>query len=167
MTNEITIAPVSIMVAGANKAERQMSVVRQASGVALTACLDIKGKVGKEIRTGAATTALVDVAKAAASGNYKPLAEMLAIRTGEPVLISSRSTFEALPDMFKARVYQAALGKDGGYRTDKKTGTLVPGAKLKSAEELHALVSKVVEAVAQYHAQRKTDEQPQGLRRVG
>lgn len=168
--NEITIAPVSILVTGTNKAERQMSVVRKASNTALTACLNMKGKVGKEVREGAARGGLIDVAGHAASGNYKPLAEMLAIRTGEPIMISNRSTFEALPDMFAARVEQAKLGKNGGMREDKKTGVLVPGAKLKEALELHALVTEVVRAVAEYHAKRKAEAeaaQQQGeLRRV-
>lgn len=164
--SEITMAPVSIMVNGANKVERQVSAVRQASAPALAACLNIKGKVGKEIRDGAARTGLVDVVRHAASGNYRPLAEMLAIRTGEPILISSRSTFEALPDMFMARVHQAALGKDGGFRLDKKTGTMVEGSKLKQARELHELVSAVVEAVANFHAEREAAKIGGGLRRA-
>ena len=158
MTNEVTIAPVSIMVNGANKAERQMSVVHTASSQALTACLDMKGKVGKEIRSGAARTALVDIAHACSVGNYKPLAEMLAIRTGEPILISSRATFDALPDIFMAKVHQAALGKDGGYRLDKKTGLMVAGAKLKLANELHALVVGVTAAAAKITAERQANK---------
>lgn len=164
--NEITTTPVSIMVNGSTKAERQMSVVHHASSTALTACLNLKGKVGTEIRANASRAGLVDVVSHAASGNYKPLAEMLAIRTGEPILISSRATFEALPDIFKAKVYQAALGKDGGYRLDKKTGLMVEGAKLKLANELHTLVSSVVEAVAKYHAERQATKLENGLRRA-
>lgn len=155
--NEITIAPVSILVEGKNKSERQVSVVRQASASALTACLNIKGKVGAEIRTSAAMGGLVDVANHAATGNYKPLAEMIAIRTGEPIYISSRSTFEALPDVMRAKVYQAKLGKNGGLVTDKKTGALKPGAKLAAAQELLDLVQRIVDAVAKYHADRRAD----------
>lgn len=164
--NEITIAPVSITVNGANKAERQISAVRQAGGSALTACLSIKGKVGKEIRDSAARGGLVDVAQHAATGNYKPLAEMLAIRTGEPVLISTRATFEALPDIFAAKVFQAKLGKGGGYRADKKTGAMVEGAKLKAANELHKLVTDIVAYVAKVHAERQATKIEGGLRRA-
>lgn len=146
--NEITIAPVSIMVNGSTKAERQVSAVRQAGATALTACLNIKGKVGAEIRSSAARSGLVDIAQHCATGNYKPLAEMLAIRTGEPILISSRATFEALPDIFKAKVHQAALGKDGGFRLDKKSGLMVEGAKLKAANELYQLVEAIHREVA-------------------
>lgn len=155
--DEITVAPVSIIVNGTNKFERQVSAVRQSSSSALTACLDVRGKVGKEIRESAAHGGMTEVAGHAATGNYRPMAEMLAIRMGEPIFISSRATFEALPDMFKARMHQAMLGKDGGYRTDKKTGALVPGAKLKAARELYELVSSIVEAVAEYHAKRKAE----------
>ena len=163
---EITIAPVSILVEGGKKAERQISALRQSSGSSITACLDVKGAVGKEIRGSAARAGLVDVAKHAASGNYRPMAEMLAIRTGEPILISSRSTFEAMPDIFKARVEQAKLGKEGGYRLDKKSGAMVPGAKLKAALEMLALVEGIVGAVAEYHAQRNTTTDAPALRRA-
>jgi hypothetical protein len=164
--SEITIAPVSILVNGANKVERQMSVVRQAGGSALTACLSIKGSVGKEIRESAARGGLVDVAQHAATGNYKPLAEMLAIRTGEPILISSRATFEALPDIFAAKVEQAKLLKDGGMRFDKKTGVMVEGARLKGARELHKLVSDITAYVAKVHAERQAAKVEGGLRRA-
>lgn len=168
--NEITIAPVSVLVNGANKAERQMSVVLQASSSALTACLSMKGKVGAEIRSGAARSGLVDIVQHAATGNYKPLAEMLAIRTGEPILISSRATFEALPDIFAAKVAQAKLGKDGGFRLDRKTGAMAEGARLKAANEMHDLVVRVVEATAKTVAQRQANAQAGkiegGLRRA-
>jgi hypothetical protein len=164
--NEITMTPISILVKGAKKSERQISALRQSSGSAITACLDVSGAVGKEIRGSAVRAGLVDVAKHAASGNYRPMAEMLAIRTGEPVLISSRATFEAMPDIFKARVEQAKLGKDGGYRLDKKTGAMVPGAKLKSALEMLALVEGIAGAVAEYHAQRTANTESPTLRRA-
>lgn len=152
--NEITIAPVFVNVTGETKAERQISVVRTASGAALTACINMKGSTGKEIRAGAAQSGFVDIAGHAARGNYKPLAEMLAIRTGEPVVIGSRSTFEALPDIFEARVARAKLAKNGGMREDKKTGALVPGATLRDALELKSIVTDIVRAAAEYHAKR-------------
>lgn len=154
--NEITIAPISILVNGANKAERQISVVRQATAAALTASLNVKGKVGKEIRDSGARAGLVDVATHAAKGNYRPLAEMLAIRTGEPIMISGRSTFEALPDIMQAKIEQAKLGKNEGMRLDKKSGALVPGAKLAIAMELKALCVEIVRAAAEFHNQRAT-----------
>ena len=162
--NEITIAPVSVLVNGSNKAERQLSVVRVASAPAITACLNMGGKVGKEIRESGAKSGLVDVVSAAARGDYKPLAEMLAIRLGEPILISSRSTFEALPDMFAARVERAKLTKTGGMREDKKSGLMVPGASLKLALEMHGLVTNVVRVVAEYHAKRKAESKTEGER---
>lgn len=157
--NELAFSPVSILPNGANKAERQLSVVRVASAPAITACLNMGGKVGKEIRDSGARAGFIDVVAAATNANYKPLAEMLAIRMGEPILISSRSTFEALPDMFAARVERAKLGKNGGMREDKKTGTYVPGAALKLALELHSLVTNVVRVVAEVHAKRKAEKE--------
>lgn len=158
---EITISPVSIMVSGSTKAERQISVVRTASSTALTACINMKGTAGKEIRNSAATAGMVDVARHAATGNYRPLAEVLSIRTGEPILISSRATFEALGDIFQTRVYQAKLAKNGGYTTDKKTGTLVPGARLKQAQELADFVAAVHKTVAAIVAERQARTEQQ------
>lgn len=157
MQNEITIAPVSILVEGKTKVERQNSVVRVASSSALTACLSLKGKVGNEIRMGAARSGLEQVASAACNSNYKPLAEMIAIRLGEPIFISNRASFESLPDMFQARIAKAALSKNGGYVTDKKTGALKPGAKLATEMELLDLCQRVIAAVAKYHDERKSN----------
>ena len=57
-----------------------------------------------------------------------------------------------------AKVHQAALGKDGGYRLDKKTGLMVAGAKLKLANELHALVVGVTAAAAKITAERQANK---------
>lgn len=168
MTNEITIAPVSILVEGKTKVERQTSVVRVASATALTACLTLKGKVGNAIRESGARAGLTDVVNAACNSNYKPLAEMIAIRLGEPIFISNRSSFESLPDTFQARIAKCALSKNGGYVTDKKTGALKPGAKLAAEMELLDLCQRTIAAVAKYHEERKanTEVELPALRRA-
>lgn len=153
------ITPVSVTVEGAKRLDRQLSVVRVADSCALTACLALKGGVGRAIRESGAKAGLVDIATQAANGNYRPLAQMLAIRTGEPILISGKSTFEALPDMFKARIFQAQLGKNDGMRTVKKTGLLADGAKLALARELHGIVCKVTAYAAHVAAERKAERE--------
>ena len=145
--NQITVSPVIINVAGANKVDRQLSVISHASSAALTACLDLKGKAGNAIRSASAHHGLTSVADQAFKGNFKPLAEMLAIRMGEPVVISSKSAFWALPDMFTARKLKAETGKNGGMREDKKSGVLIPGSGLRAAQELLDLVLSVTDAV--------------------
>jgi hypothetical protein len=156
---ELTLNQVTcIEVTGTKKAERQISVVRNASNAALVACLDVKGKAGKEIRHSAAQGGLVSVAMAARKGNYAPFAEMLAIRTGKPITISGRSAFESMSDRYADEVSLAKLGKNDGMTTDKKTGSLKPGAKLASAMELHNLCVQVREAVARIVAMEQNPE---------
>ena len=105
---------------------------------------------------------------AACNSNYKPLAEMIAIRLGEPIFISNRASFESLPDVFHARIAKVKLSKNSGYVTDKKTGTLKPGAKLAAEMELLDLCSRTIAAVAQFHAERKanTESELPALRRA-
>ena len=157
--NQITIAPAIVNVSGKTKVERQVSVVRTASQQALTACLSLKGKVGNAIRANAASAGLLDVAAACVNSNYKPLVEMLSIRLGEPMIVSSRASFESLPDLFEARIMKAKLAKNDGMRIDKKSGALVAGSKLAVEMELKALVTDIIRAVNEYHATRKAEQQ--------
>ncbi len=157
--NQITIAPAIVNVSGKTKVERQVSVVRTASQQALTACLSLKGKVGNAIRANAASAGLLDVAAACVNSNYKPLVEMLSIRLGEPMIVSSRASFESLPDLFEARIMKAKLAKNDGMRIDKKSGALVAGSKLAVEMELKALVTDIIRAVNEYHANRKAEQQ--------
>jgi hypothetical protein len=157
--NQITIAPAIVNVSGKTKVERQVSVVRTASQQALTACLSLKGKVGNAIRANAASAGLLDVAAACVNSNYKPLVEMLSIRLGEPMIVSNRASFESLPDLFEARIMKAKLAKNDGMRIDKKSGALVAGSKLAVEMELKALVTDIIRAVNEYHANRKAEQQ--------
>jgi len=160
MSNQLTsYSPAIVSVEGKTKADRQISVVRHASSEALTACLNVKGKVGVAIRNNAARSGYTDVATSCAVGNYKSLAEMLAIRLGEPIVISSRASFESLADVFEGKIMQAKLAKNGGMREDKKTGVMVAGSKLATLMELKAIVTEIVGAVAEYHAARKAKQE--------
>ena len=158
MDNQITYAPAIVNVLGKTKVERQVSVVSKASESALTACLAMKGKVGNAIRAEVSHTGLLSVANACFNANYKPLAEMLAIRLGEPIVISNRASFESLPDFFEARVLKARLGKSEGMRTDKKTGTMVAGSKLALEMELKSMVTDIIRCVAEAHAAKKAEQ---------
>ena len=157
--NQITMSPAIVNVSGKTKVERQVSVVRTASQQALTACLSLKGKVGNAIRANAASAGLLDVAAACVNSNYKPLVEMLSIRLGEPMIVSNRASFESLPDLFEARIMKAKLAKNDGMRLDKKSGALVAGSKLAVEMELKALVTDIIRAVNEYHANRKAEQQ--------
>jgi len=161
MTNEISIAPVYIAVEGKTRLERQVSVIHHATESALTACLSMKGKAGAAIREAGAKGGLVQIVQHCASGSYRSLAEYLAIRLGEAVIISNRSTYEALPDFFEARIYQAKLGKNAGMVVDKKTGALKPGAKLQLAMELKATCVEIISRARSIHEARKAEQSTQ------
>jgi hypothetical protein len=152
--SDITIAPVSIMVEGKTKALRQMSVIKDASSDALSAALTMKGKVGNAIRFSAAETGLAKVAIAASNANYRPLAELIALRLGEPVFISNRASFEALPDTFRAKIAMAQLGKNEGQRYVAKTDEWVDGAKLALARELLTLCERVIDYTQRVYSER-------------
>jgi hypothetical protein len=153
MTNQIAFSPVFVEVSGEKKADRQLSVVRQASGAALGACLGVTGKVGAEIRMAAVQDNLVKIAHAAAwpTCNYRPFAEMLAIRTGSPKTISNRASFESQADLYSDMVSTVKLSKSGGYTTNKKTGIQAPNAALKLAMDLHntcVVVAKLAQRIS-------------------
>lgn len=156
MTNvtETTFAPAIIDVTGTTKIERQLSVVANASGQTRMALANAKGKLGLAVRNGVANAGLEMIAKQASSGNYKPCAEYIAARTGKPFVISSRSSFESLPDQFEMSIMAAKSAKNGGYVLDKKSGAMKPSATHALALELKAIAIELVANAAAFHAER-------------
>lgn len=156
MTNviETTFAPAIIDVTGTTKVERQLSVVANASGQTRMALANAKGKLGLAVRNGVANAGLELIAKQASSGNYKPCAEYIAARTGKPFVISSRSSFESLPDQFEMSIMAAKSAKNGGYVLDKKSGAMKPSATHALALELKAIAIELVANAAAFHAER-------------
>jgi hypothetical protein len=162
--NEITQSPVIVNVTGSTKAERQLSVVNQAASISVYACLGMKGKVGSAIGQAAAKGGVIDVARKAAwpTCDYKPFADMLAIRTGSPVVVSGRAAFESFADRFAGEVLAAKVEKvsdktgkvSNGWIT-KKDGTQYMGAKLALAVELETLCRTVVRIAEETSAENK------------
>lgn len=155
----VSYAPAIINVEGKTKSERQLSVARAASSVAQLALVSAKGKLGQAARMGVTKGALDQVAKAAAMGNYRPIAEYLAAQLGEPLTITSRSTFESLPDQFDARIAKAKLAKNEGWVIDKKTGEQKPSAAHALALTLKADCVNVVAKAAQFAAESKVQRE--------
>jgi len=156
MSNQITMSPVRINAIGTTKVERQLSVIENASTNALTASLGIKGKVGNAIRANAVNLGNMKVLNDCINGNYRSLAETIAIRLGEPFVISNRASFESLPDQFEMRIMKIEQSKSGGMREDKKTGLMVAGAKLQTEMYLKSMVTDIIGQVSEYHAQKAT-----------
>jgi hypothetical protein len=161
-TNDVAeyVAPVIVNPQGATSAERKLDVVHSTtSRSTLLALVDTKGKLGQAVRSRLANTGGGDIVAQAASGNYRPFAEYLAVRTGEAVVISGRASFESLPDVFEAKILSAKMGKNGGMKLDGKTGAEVPGPKLALALELKAICVEAVAKAAEMHAKRKAEKE--------
>ena len=152
-----SFTPAIIHVEGTTKSERQLSVVHHASGYTKMALANAKGKMGQAARAGIANGGLQAIAKQAAwpHCNYKPAAEYFAARLGKDFVISGRSTFESLADLFEMNIMAAKQTKNGGYVTDKKTGALKPSAAHALGLELKAIAVEMIEQAAQYTADAK------------
>ena len=144
IAQNVSFAPAIINVDGATKTDRQLSVIRNASTQTRLALANAKGKLGTEARHGIARAGLAEIAKAAANNNYRPAAEYFAARLGQPMVISGRASFDALPDVFEAMVMKAKMAKNGGYVEDKKTGAMKPSAAHALALELKAIAVELV-----------------------
>ena len=163
MSQVANYAPAIVEVFGKTVTERKMSVLNTATAQASLALVSAGGKVGKAAASRAATIGLAQVAHAASRGNYKPAAEYFAGRTGKPFVITNRSMFESLPDVFEAHIMQAKLAKNGGYVTDKKSGALKPSATHAQALELKAVSVELIALAAKYAAERATSTEAQQI----
>lgn len=140
---------------GTTSTDRKLDVLRRTqSSAVVQMAMTMKGKIGAAARESGRQHGMVGIVEAAFRSNFRPLAEYLALETGEAVVISSRASFEALPDLFEAKVHNAKAGKNGGYRTNAD-GLDVPGAKLALALRLRDFVVGVTTAVAEMHAEAK------------
>ena len=152
----VDYAPVIVNPVGATAAARKLDIVHTTqSRSTLLALVNTKGKLGAAVRDRLGNTGAVDIVAHAASGNYRPFAEYLAVRTGEAIVISGRAAFESLPDLFEGKILSAKQGKSGGMKLDSKTGAEVAGPKLALALELKAICVEAVAKAAEVHAARK------------
>lgn len=155
MSFDVTVTPVIVNPEGATSTERRLDVIhRTASMPVLLALMTESGKIGKAARERAATGGQVGIVQQAASGNYRPLAEYFAARTGDAFVISGRAAFESLPDLFEAKILTARKGKDGGMKTNKD-GLEVPGPKLALALELKAIAVECIAEAKRIHEERR------------
>lgn len=166
MSYEVTIAPVVVNPEGATSTERRLDVIHRTQSMpVLLALMGESGKVGKAARERAATGGQVGIVQQAASGNYRPLAEYFAARTGEAFVISGRAAFEALPDLFEAKILTARKGKNDGMKIDSKTGLDVPGPKLALAMELKAIAVECIAEAKRIHEERKAKQAAEDAQR--
>lgn len=160
MSEIVTYAPAIVTVSGANPSERKLSVMRDASPEAALALVSQGGKVGTLARQRAAGAGKINIANAAARGNFKPVAEYIAARTGKSFVITSKAAFESLADQFESQIMNAKNAKNGGYTT-AKSGIQKPSAALSLALELKAFVTEVIAEAGAIAAQRAEERRAQ------
>ena len=136
---------------GKTATDKKLSVVRSAGINASLMLAAEGGRVGKAAARQGALQGLDGLVRECANADYRGIASYIAAITGAAVCISSRASFEALPDRFEEIVQTARSGKNGGYNAD---GTK-PGAKLSQGLTLKAFSVDMVAAVQAVHAERK------------
>jgi hypothetical protein len=149
--NLITTVAGVVTPIGKTATDKKLSVVHQASSEAMLALSALPGKVGQAARAGNLVEGLSRIVNAAANANYKPIADYIGAQTGLPVCISSRASFEALPDRFQEALQVAKSAKNGGWSAD---GTKM-GAKLAMATVLLSFTREAVLQVAKIHEARR------------
>lgn len=152
---DITVAPVIVNPVGATAQERKLDVVHSTqSSHVLAALVSEKGKLGQAARSRFASGGQTGIVQQAASGNYRPMAEYFAARTGDAFVISGRAAFEALPDLFEARILTAKKAKNGGMRVNSD-GVDVAGPKLALAMEMKAIAVEAIAECKRIHEERR------------
>ena len=133
-------APACVVVAGKTLTEKRVSVVQNASAPALAYAVNQKGKVGKQARETMSLASEGMIARQARNGNYKPLADVIAMITGASISVRSRAEFETLAGRFEDQLIDL---KGGGYVTCKKTGVQKSGAKRAALLQVIGLIKEV------------------------
>lgn len=131
-----------------SKLNRQRSAAMNSDSAVVSASFNLGGKIGKEIRNGAIAAGRTEIQRAVSNGNFKPLAQFLALQFGESVYLRNQADFFALENRMQVAVDNAQSGKNRGMivKTNKTTGetTETMGARLIDALELQAFVVDLI-----------------------
>ena len=148
----ITMTPAIITVSGKTAVERKVSAMRQGDAATVAALCNASGAIGKAARAGVAAGGLVSLAHRAANNTYGPIAAYIGATLGVSFVISNRASFESVPDRFEALILDTKNSKSGGYRECKKTGAMVPNAKLATLLKLKAEFTDMVQQAQELRA---------------
>lgn len=151
----VEFAPVRVILSGKTSTEKKLNVIN--SGTAATALYfaNAKGKVGQVARQSVSMLGASKMVREVRSGNYRSVAEALAVLLGQSIIISNRAAWESLGDRFEGMIADL---KDGGYKGEKPTAKRVA---LDKALELVANVNESVAAMIQQERAERAAEQPQ------
>lgn len=140
----INFTNASLTLIGESKLARQRSVAVASPASVVTASFNLGGKIGKEIRNGAIFAGRMEIQRALQNGNFKPLAQFLALQFGESVYVKNQAEFFALDNRMQTHVDNARSGKNLGMIVNKKTGAERIGTKLADALELQSFVVDLI-----------------------
>lgn len=140
----INFTNASLTLIGESKLARQRSVAVASPAAVISASFNLGGKIGRELRNGAISAGRMEIQNALKNGNFKPLAQFLALQFGESVYVKNQAEFFALDSRMQTHVDNARSGKNLGMRVNKKTGAESIGAKLADALELQAFVVDLI-----------------------
>lgn len=149
----VSFVPAQVQVSGKTATEKRLSVIKGADESVILYASSMKGKVGTEARNGLAEIGFNKIAKQAASGNYKPLAQALAIQLGENVYITTRASFESLGDRFLQKMDELELAGKKWTQSDKLS------SKYATLAQCLEMVNTVQECVTAIFNHRNDGEQ--------
>lgn len=120
----VEYGPVHIEVTGKTSTERKMSVVDAGvTSITALALSNTKGKLGTALRADMAQRGIEATIHAAAQGNFRPLAEQLAIGLGTSIVIRSADEFASVGYWLDRELDKVKASKSGGITSSGKPTT--------------------------------------------
>ena len=119
--SDILDAVAIVSVTGKTSTDRRLSVITKATNATKLFASGLKGKLGNAARAGLQEQGTGMMFMSARNGNYRPLAEILALICAEPVSITNRSSFESLLDRYQPKLDALVMSDKVYGKNDKVT----------------------------------------------
>ncbi len=121
-TYDIDFAPARVVLTGKTMTEKRVGVITQGSVATSLYFAEAKGKVGQAARKSISSMGANKMVREVRTGNYRSVAEALAVLLGCSMVISTRASYESLTDRLEAMLADL---KDDGYKAGKPTAKRV------------------------------------------
>ena len=138
----IDFAPARVILRGETATERRVNLIRSGSATTALYFANAKGKMGGAARETISGMGARRMVKEVRTGNYRSAAECLAGLLGHSVVITSRASWESIPDRLESELADL---KGGGYK--EKDGIMTATPKRVAIESAIALVAGIREGV--------------------
>jgi len=153
--SEVIDAVANVIVTGKTANDKRLSIIATASSATVMFAASMKGKAGIVARESLQRQGTGMMFFAARKGNYKPLAEMLALLGAEPVSISNRESFMSLLDRYQPKL-AALLMEDKAFKNDKMTAkATVLDNSIRLIKETYAAVEAIIKQEREDKAERE------------